>query len=244
MECKKCGSNLDMETPFCPYCGTENPFFKKHREDMDKYDKDYKKTKEDVLTSQKTYIKKSFRIATISITVAMTVFVILICIFNESIGWDLSYKRTENASYKYEDEIRSYMASRDYFALYQLIEKNGIVIYKIPSMKDDSNLSFATRDYCTAFANVLVISTSSKEELSQGSYVINSLVRNIRAIYEYADSQRGSEETKSYINDIKRDLGLLLETELSFSKEEVLSIPDISDATLALMIEERIDADR
>ena len=49
MKCSNCGSNLQIEDSKCPYCGSMNPYFEKHREEMFRYKKDYEKTKDEVI---------------------------------------------------------------------------------------------------------------------------------------------------------------------------------------------------
>ena len=62
MKCKSCGANLEIDTAFCPYCGKANPVAKKHREDMARFEKDYKDTKKAVISSSKKFNRKTFYI--------------------------------------------------------------------------------------------------------------------------------------------------------------------------------------
>ena len=49
MKCQCCGGNLNIEDKFCPQCGILNPFAVKHQEEMERYEDDYRQTKEDML---------------------------------------------------------------------------------------------------------------------------------------------------------------------------------------------------
>lgn len=70
MKCKNCGSNLEIENAYCPYCGRENPFAKKHRDDMKKYASDYNSTKDEVISRSRNVNTKAVKAAVIALTVA------------------------------------------------------------------------------------------------------------------------------------------------------------------------------
>ena len=71
MKCQHCGNNLNIEDRFCPYCGQPNPFAVKHQEEMDRYEKDYQETKEDVLEQSSRFNRHTVRITIIAVLVAL-----------------------------------------------------------------------------------------------------------------------------------------------------------------------------
>ena len=81
MKCKHCGSNLNIEDKFCPYCGEPNPYATLHQKEMDKYKKDYQATKRDVLEQSSRFNRRTVKVTIIAIMVAL-IAAVMVLIFN------------------------------------------------------------------------------------------------------------------------------------------------------------------
>jgi len=46
MNCKYCGGRITLETKECPSCGIETPFAKQHAKDMERFEEEFRETKE------------------------------------------------------------------------------------------------------------------------------------------------------------------------------------------------------
>ncbi len=44
MKCPNCGANLTIDDEVCSFCGVENPYAEKHREEMRKFTRDFNRT--------------------------------------------------------------------------------------------------------------------------------------------------------------------------------------------------------
>ena len=51
MRCKKCGHEIGPEELRCPYCGAENSYAVQHQKNMKRFNRDYKKTRNEVISS-------------------------------------------------------------------------------------------------------------------------------------------------------------------------------------------------
>ena len=57
VNCRNCGAPLSLEEAVCPHCGTPNPEAQEHLKKLAQLDKDYRKTKLEVVSE----VKKSKR---------------------------------------------------------------------------------------------------------------------------------------------------------------------------------------
>ena len=71
MKCQHCGNNLNIEEIFCPYCGQPNPFAVKHQEAMRRFEKDYERTKKDVLEQSTRFNRHTVRITILAVLLAL-----------------------------------------------------------------------------------------------------------------------------------------------------------------------------
>jgi uncharacterized membrane protein YvbJ len=51
MRCEKCGHEIGPEELRCPYCGAENSYAVQHQKNMKQFKRDYKKTRNEVISS-------------------------------------------------------------------------------------------------------------------------------------------------------------------------------------------------
>lgn len=233
MKCPKCGSNLDIETRFCSYCGTENPFAKQHREDMQKYSEDYRSTKEEVIANSKKFNRKTFRVTVVAITVAAIAIAILLSVFNHDLSRSYRRKVGEKNVVKYIDDVRAYMAVDDYINVSRLIEsKNMRFMYGKPYY-DYQEVKTASYNFAQLFSYMMEISQPA--DLG-GKQIVSYISSNVKSIYR--DSSSTNEEVNTYLEHLKADTGLMLKTYLGLTDEEIENLCYMTDAARTMLIEE------
>ena len=236
MKCANCGANLEIDTAFCPYCGTANPVAKKHREDMARYEKDYKNTKAEDLDNTRRFNGKTLRIAVVAVTVALIAIFITLSYFSERLARSKYREKNEEASITHLEEVKGMIDERDYIELARLIAKEHISFPYKTELDNYRTCGYAARNYADLFTYVMRLAGGA----SVGSSFPASISSEIKYVFKYAKEGRESEieSVRIFSECIERDTLLLLETYLGLSKEESKSLLTCTDAQMGLILEE------
>ena len=234
MKCEHCGANLRMEDAFCPYCGTENPFAKQHRADMERFTEDYKKTREEVLTKSRQFNHKNFKITLTAITIAMAAVLMLLVVFNDSLCYDHERATALRESSSYTEELKELIAHDDYLAVYELMYSKKMNVYYGEGLYEFSDVKSASYNYAEIFEDLLTAQDPSSYSKYAASYISDAL----KTFYSDRYADEHEEYIQTYLDHLMRDVNLMLKTYLKLNDDEIALLPELSDAERTLLIEE------
>lgn len=117
MKCPNCGANSDIETPFCPYCGKEIPFFKKHREDMAEYEQRIRQTQATVVSENRRFSSKAARITILCILIIFVLLSLIALSAQSQIRRSVLTSRNHSNADKHLTALRKYEADGDFVGL-------------------------------------------------------------------------------------------------------------------------------
>lgn len=234
MKCKHCGSNLTIDTPFCPFCGRENQVAKKHREDMSRYSEDYKATKKEVLRNAAKFNLKTIRITAIAVTIAAIAFLFIIIAFNEELGYRYYYSNSRTRSAEYAPEMVELVKADEYMELNRFMDKKRLNFYST-EYKEYSNTEYLSASFNRLFGYLMVINTKNRDI---SSYMGNNISNEVKTIIKYSTQISDNEEVNRFYADILRDTKLLLGTYLGLSDEDLADLEKMTDGKLTLTVEE------
>lgn len=235
MKCAKCGSNLEIDMAFCPYCGASNPVAEKHRADMAKYSKDYEKTKEEVIGNSKRFNTKTLKITVLAVTIAAVAATIILCIFMVDRGGRYSWKYIKKDPEK-EAMVKELVAECDYIGLYDYFESEHFRFDYGTENTDYNDLMRISTLYNELYVEIL----RTKQPMINFNDVSGNITSKIISINNYCKWKYKKEDITYFLSSMKRDMGLMLETYLGLSREQVESLDSLSDANLGLLIEEAL----
>ena len=234
MKCTSCGSNLEIDNAFCPYCGKENPVAKKHREDMAAYSKEYAATKKEVIDNSRKFNKKNFKITVIAATVAAVLATILFCAFCEH----LSYEHYRNERIKrtkdYKPEIERYVKEADFFALAGLISEENLYISSVDELSEYAGVSGVVSSYRSLYQSL--IKAKNGEKVTE--YYVSVLARDLFSIRKYAFSKDNYGDVKKFYETAYSDVKCMLKLYLGMDDEDISKIDDMSQGAMEVMFEE------
>jgi len=238
MKCPSCGSNLQIDHAYCPYCGKANPVAQKHREDMKRYANDYKKTKEEVIGNTRNFNKITFRITAIAITVAAIAGVIVLSIAKDRLSYQIYRDKRSLKAPQYFEEVIKLMDEGDYVGLATLSSAKGVRSSSDDSFREYSGVFRAADCYEETFADV--VRSLSDSDISDSD--ISSMASQIHWFYksfnDYADYGADNERVIKFNADIKRDMKILLTTYIGISKETADKVENMSEGQISVMLEE------
>lgn len=238
MKCPSCGSNLQIDNAFCPYCGAKNPVAQKHREDMKRYADDYKKTKEEVIGNTRKFNKTTLRVTAIALTVAAIVGVIALTMFKDRLGMQMYRKHRNMNAPKYFEQVEQLIAEEDYLRLDALVTAKGIAYGNNKRMDEYTGVFRVTDHYAEVFTQLMYMLTDSSindSKIDVLSTEINSFYRSFK---NYSDYGKDNETVQKYLKDIKQDMSLLLKTYLKLSDETAAGLETMSEGNIFIMVEE------
>jgi hypothetical protein len=79
MKCEFCGSNIDIETEVCPYCGMKKSQFEEHRRAMGQYADAFRTTQETVVEENQKFSKNAASITVLCLLV-IAILIVIVCI--------------------------------------------------------------------------------------------------------------------------------------------------------------------
>lgn len=236
MKCQYCGSNLEIDNSFCPYCGKENPIAKKHREDMDAYSKEYADTKKEVIDNSRKFNRKNFKIAVIAATVAFVLAAIVFCVFCDNLSYEHYRNECSKRAVQHKDEIKDCVENLDFITLDRIVTEYDLRIS--PLDEDDvAKYSSAVRvadDYRNLFARVLQIIAHENVK----SYDITSMVNSFINMRNLALGEESDAVIKEFYEKAYKDIKYMFKIHLGIGEDTFSRLDEMTQGEIEVMLEE------
>ncbi len=255
MKCKFCGSNIDIESDVCPFCGLSKSQFETHREDMRDYSDAFKATREGVVKENKRFSSNAASITVLSVLIIG----ILLLIIGTSQSYDIYYaiktsKILRNPSIHIE-RLEEALAENDYQAYYQYFYAQDI------SQIDRDNPVFAkyqlmgtmTTHYTSAISGLQEYIAwdedyylTKEEALSRFAKQYSGFIDAYNRYYlntgdyrPYAD-EAYSPEMMAHMEQLKKDLDQCIIAYLGVDAQLLEEMPSMSDAHRIVTLENAV----
>ena len=251
MKCQHCGNNLNIEDRFCPYCGQPNPFAVKHQEEMDRYEKDYQETKEDVLEQSSRFNRHTVRITIIAVLVALIAVTCFLLAKADDIRWWQMEKSVEAQAPQHREAIAEIMDDRDYMSLYAYMNRNRITYTN--SLREFEAVYDTTSRYRMFYQNLMTLKAKQADEENYRYYteseVIEDISKNIFSLYEYMKPQdynkEAYEEDKmAYMEDLRDHMETMVSGYFGLSPEEVRGMRSMSASRINVLLEDSYEKEK
>ena len=246
MKCTNCGRKIGIEDKVCPYCNAENKLATQHSANVEQYDKRFKKTQGEVESSA----KRMEGLGTRAVILAVLVIGILITIIVT--GWNYDdpdpssskKKAAQRNREKYAVEMDGYLERGEYQEFVSFIHSHGVDFWEEPYKR------FQLVDYCADYYYdcvrhmecVILRSTdpdywdSTDMEISHFCIYLHSF----HATYLGQKEREKKDAYFAYVEDMEQNLRAMLRTYLGMNDEEVDSFLELSEAKMAVRMEEII----
>lgn len=241
MKCPSCGNDLHIEDEKCPYCGKENPYYKKHRLAMKKYQKEFNDVKEDVY--RKTGRLTSLQVKALAIAILLLLNMGLMILGKNA--WGIHYYFEKIYVDKHNEEYLAVMeqleSEKDYFALgcyYGTVFRYGSYdneYYRICRM---------SHFYSQVYAEIMDLKNENGWNTMEGK--IKYLCEDIEYMYEcsvqddYDDPMYFGERHRAAMEDIKEEVKGLLITYANLTEEEAELFATYSNGQKQLVLEKAV----
>lgn len=249
MKCENCGGNLSLEDEACPYCGTINKHARQHIRDMKRYQGEFQATRKNVYAVTRKYAGITVRAVVITVLVILTVILGFIASESYSIKRNLRQNRAERNFAEYSAQMEQYLADEDYLAFYAFTEANYIYGYDapyekyMPAVRVSNQYIYLYETIMGAYtelqrdyADQETLERHTQRVAEQLNYFYESLDMENYTYYEGADSQMN----RDALAGMERNAMALLQTYCGLSREDVESLPELTDARRMVLLEERM----
>lgn len=246
MKCEHCGSNLNIEDKYCPFCGVPNPFAQEHQKEMEKFSKDYQKTKKDVLEQSTRFNKRVMRITVLAVLVALCAVMAVLCVKADDIRWWRMEKDIEAQAEVHATQLDELMEMRDYLGFEYYFRETDLSFSD--SFREYSAAEDATWRYRRFYEDLLRLLSRNEEENIYAYYseeeLLGEMSENIYSIYQClnADNYYGMDaltpEVVAFIEDMTRDVETLIQAYFGVSAEEASQMRTMTAARIEVMLED------
>lgn len=250
MECKFCGSQLNLEDEYCPFCGSKNKAAQKHIEDMRHYNQEFTQTKQQVLKESKWYSR--YLAVMVAIVMAAVVNVAVIAMTQE--GYYLQYRYYQLYHMLKGDEVKAMLREWEeageleqmelYYEKTSLANLDGaseflpvIDAYSYQERLKSSLIQFSM----TPVAQV------RRRYVEDEGYVIERIASSIENLYSvftqenYGWARDGYEGIHlEHLQEMEQETELWLKAYLYFTEEDIEALPDMQKYEILSLIDRRI----
>ena len=251
MKCTGCGNNINLELPFCPYCGRPNDQAKKHVEDMQKYKNEFERTQSEVLENSKKFSSFTIKTAIIAILVALIAIVAVGFSRYYEMSDSIRQRRIEKDADEYTQMLDEYIADRDYEGLYFYMRVNGLgssnafsSYYPLYSSGlDYYHMKSALYDLYFNADRSHYDPEESYEQIARYVLRFKSELDEMEDTEAYSYKPENYEGRKGeYLLDMKQDIQDLIQVNFNLTDEEAQGMWELTEAKLTVLLEEKFDA--
>lgn len=244
MKCEKCGASLSLDIKNCPYCGMLNKAAKRHISDMDKYEREFKNTRWQVIQNSRWFSKYMALLLAIVLVIIANVVIVT---FRYSKAYSIRWYKMENYNKTHNEENQKQIADLlergEYWKVYFL--------YQSYNRLYENNFTKWMHFYDAAYAQQKIYDAImySKSENEENSYMKSSWVSDVsRALYNFYESFRGTyyyydgieEDTTVYLNDMRSEIEDFLYVYFNCTLEDVEKIASSDEAQIASILVRRL----
>lgn len=239
MKCQACGSALHIEEEKCPHCGKENPYYKKHRQEMHAYRQEFSEVKQDVYKKTGMFTGLTVKISIIAVLIAAQ----LMMLFTHENTWRISREwKTKKAEQRLEEHgeaLERLEKERNYLEFIVYYEENNLNY--VEALKEYKVVSRICSEYRYLYKQLL--SFLREEEYISKQQRVEYICESLETIYEsmeqneYSDAGCYGEAHREMMEAMKADISVLLVAYANIDKEEAEKFDTLSGGNKRIALE-------
>lgn len=232
VNCKNCGAPLSLDNAFCPHCGSANPEAQEHLKKLEKLNRDYKKTKSEVISEVKKN-KSGYGVLTILIIVLLSNLALIPMHHNSWSIADSIVSRQKNKN-EVKELLNTYLNQKDY-------ERFTVTYDKYSASYKD----YSEYNRIHYLADTYVKTKSEIINYYHGvDLYTDSLVRACQYIKDYKDDYERYAKRNENTVELKAlndDFDLFMKTFLNLEQEDLDNIYNMSESEILLLVSKRLN---
>lgn len=243
MKCPNCGANLTIDDEVCSFCGVENPYAEKHREEMRKFTRDFNRTKSQVLEKTQNHSKFVAKVTLIAVMVVLNLVVWIMAADSYEIEKFIINRRMSANYPVIKSELDKLEEERNFIGFYVYYYENRL---DYCDLFEEYHAAYnVSNNYEVVYNYMMELLT----EESESSYYTDEKKAEVLAqqrdyLYkyskprEYSDMTQYTQKHQVFMDAAVEQVEDLLQTYLLIPKEEMNDFRELSAARKQIMIEE------
>lgn len=242
MKCNNCGAGLHIEQEICAYCDAPNPYFAKHREDMQAYEEKFKESQAELETHTKKYTKNMATISIICVLLCLNMGILFACTQVRNIGRWIEEKEVSENQNKHQITLETMAENRNYIGLSCYISVHGLS-YK-DEFRDYSAVRRCAENYEFIFKGLMALNYDENLETSSRDFWIETIAEYMLNLYkiktpdEYSNMTEYTARHLQTMDEILEQSNALLAGYTDLSLQEIDDLETMSKAAFMLRLEE------
>lgn len=244
MKCNSCGNSLKIEYKLCPNCGTPNPYYKEHRENMEKYGKAFENTQKAVIEKTKKQTGILVKIAICAFLFAASILMLVMTSKTYSMERSRAKKDFAKNETKYMAELAKLEADRAYIELNEWFELRKA--YMVDATKGYRPLREICSDYAMIFDYACDITNADYMEVAflKKETTCNYIAERYGNMLKKAtpkekdDDNQYTEEHLACMNDCIKETRAIIQATFKISDEEMEGFDEMSDSKRGVLLED------
>ncbi len=245
MICEKCKHEIGPEDLTCPYCGAENPFAQKHRENMQQFGKEYGQTKKEVL-------KEAGKTKGLALRAAILI-VLILGIIAENLIHDANYKDpdpdaevrrdAEQNAAAYKEEAEGFLQRGEYTEYVSFLYAHELMNFPPEEFTPLRGVTYVASEYyeCITAIESMILRPTDPEFHDRLDLDISNFCRRIDSFYEVLEAQEGYEKNAQCLpvmEDMKAELEAAMRTYFALDDAGLEEFLSRSEAQKGVKLEE------
>ncbi len=242
MKCPNCGANLTIDDEVCSFCGEENPFAEKHREEMKNFTRDFNRTKSQVLEKTQSHSKFVVKIMLIAVMIVLNLLVWLAVANSYDVEQFIIGHRI-NANYSvHKANMDKLEEERNYIGLDAYYSENHLNYSEL--FKEYRAVYNVASSYDIVYNYMMNLVTEDEDSYYSPEKRVEMLAQQLEYLYKYSKPQEYSDMTQytqthqDFMDDAIAQVEELLQTYINIPKDKMAEFRELSTARRQIMMEE------
>lgn len=222
MQCKNCAADYPSDQLRCPYCGTVNEHALELAKELQQYDKEYVKAREEMLeTGENTVLKKLTKGISIAFLAVLLVFALITAVYRYNYAPNAKSNVVGKKYEKNKEMLKQYMDNKEYIRAYLLASSTDPTteyFNNYPEYKDELSAIYS---YSLIFSEIRTIMDDMDEGDNYNSLTPTQVI-SLSIFYGIPESEVKS-ELEDELNQYLRNLYRLTDDEIEELKTVVTS---------------------
>lgn len=235
VNCKNCGAPLSLNDVKCPHCGTLNPEAQEHVNKLEKINRDYEKTKFEVVNE----VKKSKRGYNLLIVLIMLMLANLLLIPFHTASYEIAEKIAASRYAKEEvmAKINELLEQGEYVEFYYYLDKFNFRYDEISEYYPISFLAYEYAQLSNHMTNYLYANDNTyTDELVRTCEAVSSFVDE----YENYERRDVTDFTRRHLDRLYERFEGFVRTYLGFNDDDIASLKDMSSSDVLVLVSRRL----
>lgn len=239
VNCKNCGAPLTLDDAYCPHCGTPNEEAIEHIEKLKALDKDYEKTRNEVMSEA----KKSYRgyNLLVILVVLLLANVMLFILYNRSYEISEKIVSARQDRSQIEAAMRDYLENEDYLEFVTYTDKYAISYRDYEEFIPIINLAYDYKQIVKDVSHYHTVKDNYADPLTRACTDLEDYLYDLK---NYNRRDDYSDYTRKNIEKLDKQCRSFLKSYMYLKDTDMEELEEMTSSEIVTLVMERINDEK